>query len=80
MAQHIVIELDMPEDLKKFRLPRAVNQRLQHLLDRQSEGEKLSPAERKEAEGLVNLAELLSLLRLLAERACSKGQQSRLSR
>ena len=77
MAQHIVIELDVPEDLKRFRLPRGVDRRLQHLLDRQSEGEKLSAAERKEAEGLVSVAELLSLLRLLAERASSKGKRKK---
>jgi hypothetical protein len=40
------------------------------LLDRQDEGSTLTTAERQEAEGLVNLAELLSLLRLRAERAC----------
>ena len=49
-------------------LPRGVGNRLQSLLDRRDQGEELTPAERLEAEGLVNLAELLSLLRLLAER------------
>jgi hypothetical protein len=52
----------------KFRLPKGVNGRLQDLLDRQDRGEELTPAERMEAEGLVNLAELLSLLRLRAQR------------
>jgi hypothetical protein len=45
-----------------------VDERLQDLLDRQDRGEALSPRERSEAEGLVNLADLLSLLRLRAER------------
>ena len=36
----------------------------------EDEGVTLTAAERQEAEGLVNLAELLSLLRLRAERAC----------
>ena len=49
-------------------LPKGVDKRLQSLLDRQDQGEKLTPAERLETEGLVNLAELLSLLRLRAER------------
>lgn len=39
------------------------------LLDRQDQGDTLTPAERMEAEGLVDLAELLSLLKLRAQRA-----------
>jgi hypothetical protein len=39
------------------------------LLDRQDQGTPLNAAERKEAEGLVELAEMLSLLRLRASRA-----------
>jgi hypothetical protein len=62
------LEIEMPEDLARFRLPAAVQQRLQALLDRQEEGVALTAAERAEAEGLVNLAELLSLLRLRVER------------
>jgi hypothetical protein len=46
-----------------------VDERLRALLDRQDRGEVLTAAERGEAEGLVNLADLLSLLRLRAERA-----------
>ena len=45
-----------------------VQARLQSLLDRQDSGQPLNPSERSEAEGLVNLAELLTLLRLRAER------------
>ena len=48
--------------------PEAVAARLQDLLDRQDSGQTLTPAERKEAEGLVDLAEFLTLLRLRAER------------
>jgi hypothetical protein len=69
MSRSVVIELDMPADLRQFRLPKGVNRRLQELLDKQSQEGKLSRAERQEAEGLVNLAEMLSLLRLRAERA-----------
>jgi len=65
----VTIELEMPEDLKRFRLPKAVDRRLQELLDKQDRTGKLSSAERQEAEGLVNLAELLTLLRLRAKRA-----------
>jgi hypothetical protein len=69
MSQEILIQLEMPTDLVRFRLPEGVDLRLQSLLDRQDQGEKLTAAERLEAEGLVNLSELLSLLRLRAERA-----------
>jgi len=68
MSQAVHIELEIPDDLARFRLPEGVASRLQELLDRQDEGEELSPKERREAEGLVNLAELLSLLRMRAER------------
>lgn len=68
MSQPVQFELELPDDLPRFRLPEGVARRLQHLLDRQDAGETLSPDERREAEGLVNVAELLSLLRLRAER------------
>jgi hypothetical protein len=68
MSQVVTFELEVPDDLAKFRLPDGVNARLQALLDRQDRGQALTPAERREAEGLVSLAELLSLLRLRAER------------
>ena len=69
MARHVVVELELPEDLEGIRLPPGVNVRLQSLLDRQDLGETLSAEDRKEAEGLVNLAEFLSLLRLRALKA-----------
>jgi len=69
MSRSVVVELDMPGDLKQFRLPRGVNRRLQQLLDKQSRAGRLSAVERQEAEGLVDLAEMLTLLRLRAERA-----------
>lgn len=73
MAQHILVEVEIPADLEQFRLPPGVHQRLQGLLDRQDQGEPLTPAERLEAEGLVNLAEFLSLLRLRAHRLAREG-------
>jgi hypothetical protein len=65
----LTIELDLPTDLAQFRLPKAVDARLHFLLDRQDSGQPLTEEERAEAEGLVNLAEFLTLLRLRAERA-----------
>jgi hypothetical protein len=61
--------IEIPADLVRFRLPDAVQARLQHLLDRQDAGDPLTPEERQEAAGLVELAELLSLLRLRVDRA-----------
>tara|TARA_B100000315_G_C14420541_1_gene515357 strand:+ start:319 stop:564 length:246 start_codon:yes stop_codon:yes gene_type:complete len=68
MSEHILVEIEMPDDLAGFRLPEGVDQRLQNLLDRQDQGESLPADEKKEAEGLVNLSEWLSLLRLRAQR------------
>jgi hypothetical protein len=68
MSQTIAIEIEMPDDLPKLELPPGVQARLQSLLDRQDSGQILTPAEREEAEGLVNVAELLSLLKLRAAR------------
>lgn len=60
----MTLEVDLPDDLAGLRLPHGVAERLQSLLDRQDAGESLTAKEREEAEGLVNLAEFLSLLRL----------------
>jgi hypothetical protein len=65
------VKIDLPADLSRFRLPAAVAARLQTLLDRQDGGQGLTDGERAEAEGLVDLADLLSLLRLRAERETS---------
>jgi hypothetical protein len=71
MSQMFAIQMEVPDDLARFRLPAAVDTRLHFLLDRQDSGERLTTAERREARGLVNLAELLSLLRLRARRVGS---------
>jgi hypothetical protein len=75
MSQHVLIELEVPTDLDRFKLPKGVNERLQELLDRQDRGEALTPAERTEAEGLVELSELLSLLRLRTQRTWWEGSR-----
>ena len=58
--------IEIPLELTHFQLPEAVHDRLQFLLDRQDSGEILTRGERNEAEGLVELAEYLSLLHLRA--------------
>lgn len=62
----VTVELDIPRDLEKFRLPTALNRRLQELLDRQDKEGHLSPSERGEARALSDLADMLTLLRLKA--------------
>ena len=60
----MALTIEIPVDGAQFELPEAVQARLQSLLDRQDTGGGLTPEERREAEGLVDLAEFLSLLRL----------------
>lgn len=65
-----IIHVAMPasRDIGRLRLPSGVRNRLQALLDRQDRGIKLTMRERREAEGLVELAEWLSLLKLRSRR------------
>lgn len=73
MSQALSLELEVPDDLARLQLPSGVNSRLQQLLDSQDEGQTLTAAERLEAEGLVELAEFFSLLRLRVEREGNGG-------
>jgi hypothetical protein len=65
--------IEIPIELTRFQLPQAVQARLQFLLDCQDEGNILSHAEQQEAEGLVELAEFLSLLHLRSARAMKQA-------
>ena len=67
MRNGLTIDLPMPAALTDFKLPVGVQRRLTALLDRQDAGTPLTPAERREAEGLVEMAEFLSLLKLRAK-------------
>lgn len=64
MAQNQTVPIEMPVPVQSIKLPKGVDDRLQRLLDRQDRGEKLTAGERREAEGLIELAEFLTLLRL----------------
>jgi len=77
MSQNILIDLEMPEDLEKFKLPKAVDEQFQSLLDKQDRSEDLTPAECVETVGLAKFAELLSSLRLRAQRALQLASQLR---
>jgi hypothetical protein len=61
-------EIEVPADLARLQFPEGLDRRLQVLLDKQDGGTPLSPDEQAEAEGLVDLAELLTLLRLRSSR------------
>src|SRR5687768_17448680 len=60
--------VQVPKSIASMRLPKAVHDRLQALLDKQDSGMTLTSSERKEAEGLVDMAEFLSLLKMRAAR------------
>jgi predicted DNA-binding protein len=69
MPQSVLVELELPKDWRRFRLPPALHERLQDLLDRQDRTGKLSARERREATALTELVDLLSLMRLRAKLA-----------
>ncbi|MDZ4286422.1 MAG: hypothetical protein U0984_00595 [Prosthecobacter sp.] len=69
MSQAIHLDLELPGDLARFKLPVAVNARLTDLLDKQDSGLELTDQERQEAEGLVDLADTLTYLSLKAKAA-----------
>ena len=64
MSQSVLVEMDLPKDWRTFRLPPALNDRLQELLDRQDQDGKLARRERREALALTELVDLLSLMQL----------------
>jgi hypothetical protein len=72
VAQTVVIELELPKDWRRLRLPPALHDRLQELLDRQDREGKLPRRERRQAAALAELVDLLSLMRLRAEAAAGK--------
>lgn len=66
MPATVSIQLDLPADWARFKMPRALDQRLGELLDKQDENGKLPAKERREAEALVQLSDMLSLMKLRA--------------
>jgi hypothetical protein len=60
----VQIQLDVPAHLADLAFPEPLDRRLHLLLDKQDRGEGLSEDEQVEADALVELAELLTLLRL----------------
>lgn len=68
MPKTVQLEMPASRDLSRLRLPAGVQRRLNELLDRQDKGLKLTARERSEAEGLVEMAEWISLLKPRARR------------
>ena len=64
----IHMEVEVPGELARCQLPPGVQHRLHELLNKQETGVALTADERSEAEGLVDLADLLSLMRLRGQR------------
>lgn len=73
MVQNLSVKVEIPVPPRQIRLPKGVDDRLQRLLDKQDRGEKLTAAEKREADGLVELAEMLSLMRVKSERVSGKS-------
>lgn len=69
MSQSIHLDLELPDDLALFKLPAGVNERLTSLLEKQDSGQALTDQEKREAEGLVDLADTLTYLGLKAKAA-----------
>lgn len=72
MSQTVQLTVPMPADLAKLRFPKALNDRLHFLLDEQGRKGRLSAAEKKEAEGLAQMASVLSILKLGAQVKAAK--------
>jgi hypothetical protein len=72
MSNAVLVELELPGDWKKFRMPPALQERLQELLDRQDLKGSLTARERREATGLVELSDMLTLMKARAELARRK--------
>ena len=75
MAESVLVELELPKDWRKFRLPPALHERLQELLDRQDDTGSLSAKERREATALTELVDLLSVMRLRAKMAAKQRRR-----
>jgi hypothetical protein len=67
MSQTVIVELPLPANWRKFRLPPSLRSRLQELLDKQDQTGKLSLKERREARALTELVDFLSMMRLRAK-------------
>lgn len=75
MGQSVTIEKNLLGEFKNFKMPLALKNRLNDLLDKQDLSGTLSEKERKEAEALVDLAELLTLLKVKSLSSSRKAKE-----
>jgi len=77
VSQKVMVELALPGDLRHFRMPPFLQKRLKGLLDKQDCDGRLPVAERREAKALVEVSQILTLLKLRALRAKGRKGDSR---
>ena len=65
----VTVELELPQDWKRFQIFAALKSRLSSLLDEQDRTGNLRKAEWEEAQTLTELADFLALMKRRAERA-----------
>jgi hypothetical protein len=70
----VQIQLHVPANLETLAFPEALDRRLHSLLEKQDQGERLTDDEQVEAEALVDLAQLLTLLRLRMSRQTTASE------
>jgi len=68
MSRNASIQIEVPIRSRQIKLPKGVDDRLRSLLDKQDRGLPLTPAEKREAQGLVELSEMLSLMKVRSQR------------
>jgi hypothetical protein len=67
MSSIVQLTVPMPANLAALRLPKALDSRLQHLLDEQNRRGTLTSSEKREAQALTEMATTLSILKLGAQ-------------
>ena len=72
MSATVQLTVPMPTNLARLRFPKALDDRLHFLLDEQGRRGRLTAAEKKEAEGLAQMASTLSILKLGAQVKAAK--------
>jgi hypothetical protein len=69
----VQLTIPMPANLAGLRLPKALDDRLHYLLDEQNRRGRLTAAEKREAQGLAEMATTLSILKLGAQAKARRG-------
>lgn len=72
MSATVQLTVPMPANLARLRFPKALDERLHFLLDEQGRRGRLTAAEKKEADGLAQMASTLSILKLGAQVKAAK--------